>query len=60
CQFGVDYSDGVVMTEKSANIAPALAKAVSAAKKPTLTYPGEATFAAACGKFYEKFARDGK
>ncbi|MDE5606405.1 MAG: glycogen/starch synthase [Bacteroidales bacterium] len=60
CQFGVDDSDGVVMTAKSAHIAPPLAKAVTAAKKPTLTYPGEATFAAACGKFYEKFVPHGK
>lgn len=60
CRFAVEYSDGVVMTEKNANIAPELAKAVSAAKKPTLVYPGETTFASACGKFYEKLAPHGK
>lgn len=55
CQFAVDYSDGVVLTEKNAGLDPALVKSLAAAKKPTLDYPGENGFAAACGKFYEKF-----
>lgn len=55
CQFALDYSDGVVLTERSAAFAPAFLKSVAAAKKPMLDYPGENGFAMACGNFYEKF-----
>lgn len=55
CQFGIDYSDGVVFTDKTSAVASGLVKAVTAAKKPTLDYPGESGFAPACNRFYEKF-----
>ncbi|MDE5703988.1 MAG: glycogen/starch synthase [Bacteroidales bacterium] len=59
CLFAAAYADGLVLTDKTAALDQPLYKALTALKKPTLTFPGEEGFASACGKFYEKLMKYG-
>lgn len=59
CLFAAAYADGLVLTDKTATLDQPLYRALTALKKPTMTYPGEERFTSACGKFYEKLMKHG-
>lgn len=59
-KFAIDYSDGVILTDKSSNFDPEIIKHAKSLGKTVMNYPGEEDFVASCGKFYEKILSNGK
>lgn len=56
-QAAVDYSDGLIYSDKEAASLPWMQKMVKGSKKPVLTYPGEDDYVSKVNDFYRKFLK---